>query len=191
MLLRLITNRRIGIITIVVGSAILGLLYFWPFGHPDWPAWLTATGTIGLAVVGALGLRQLSEVRSNRAVAVLADIGRRWDEDSLREAREKMLEYTAPELMELAEKLVQRPKFPQARREFIVLFRIPNFFEDMALIVESSKVPTSVVARGFKEVIVDEWTQWEPLVRRFRETEPNCFAEFERLADQMRLLSSA
>ena len=51
----------------------------------DWPAWLTAGGTIVLAFGVLFAARQLREARTARLTGAAAEISRRWDGEELTE----------------------------------------------------------------------------------------------------------
>ena len=121
-------------------------------GATDTPVWFLFAATVALAIVtGTLAgaaiyaLKQLGEVRRDRDVQVLADLGRRWDEDQLRAAREAAAHYDKDEFASEADKLFHTPPDTSAQKEFIVLLRIPNFFEDLAIITESGDMDLALV----------------------------------------------
>jgi len=164
-------------------------------GATDTPVWFLFAATVALAIVtGTLAgaaiyaLKQLGEVRRDRDVQVLADLGRRWDEDQLRAAREAAAHYDKDEFASEADKLFHTPPDTSAQKEFIVLLRIPNFFEDLAIITESGDMDLALVGRGFKGLILDEWHFWKPTIDRFRQNDPYAYSQFERLARDMERL---
>ena len=69
-----------------------------------------------------------------------------------------------------------------------MLTRIPNYFEDLALIAESGGIDPKLVARGFKDLVLDEWDHWEPAIEKYKESDPYWYSEFRRLARDMRAL---
>ncbi len=74
------------------GGALIALVFRLnetpqPAGGTDWPAWLTAIGTLVLAFGVLLGARQLSEARIGRLTEAAAEVSRRWDGDDLIAAR--------------------------------------------------------------------------------------------------------
>lgn len=73
----------------------------------DEPVWALFWATLGLAVVifGVVvaafkALGQLTETRRDRHLQVIGELGRRWDDDDLIEARNAVLKYDEVELAE-------------------------------------------------------------------------------------------
>jgi hypothetical protein len=187
-----INHRRwSGAAPYAIGLAVVALLIAGIRRHPhtDWASWITAVATLALALAAVAALAQLREVRRDRDIAVIADLGRRWDEDGLREARERAVDFDRDELLREAEKLYQKPRDKDAQRLFLTLLRIPNFFEDLPLITESGAISSDLVARGFKDLILDEWETWEPTIVRFQKDEPYSYTQFRKLVRDMRATS--
>jgi hypothetical protein len=138
--------------------------------------------------VAVYALRQIQETRRDRHVQFLADFGRRWDEELLTEARKLEMRYTRESLVDAVAKLDLRPVDIEAQEAFIVLQRIPNYFEDLALIVESGSIDLKLVARGFKDLVLDEWDFWELAIDKYKESDPYWYLEFRNLSRDMRAI---
>jgi Domain of unknown function (DUF4760) len=151
---------------------------------PDWAAKLTAFGTF--AIAGGLiftGI-QIKETRRDRHIQVLSDFGRRWDEADLREARQLRTKYgSSKDVAALVEPWLNRE---EAGADLAQLLVIPNYFEDLALMVECGKLRPQLVAKAMRSVTLDEWDFWEPAITRIRVKDDSAYTEFEALAKLMR-----
>jgi hypothetical protein len=117
-------------------------------------AWLTALATLALvAVTGVLAaaawraldqlriaIDQLEEVKRDRHVEVLDEMGRRWEGQEMTQALQMEVDYTPESLVRLFERAA-RPRssnpmrdrrIRRARKHTIILLRVPNYFEDAA-----------------------------------------------------------
>ncbi|HEX3254630.1 MAG TPA: DUF4760 domain-containing protein [Gaiellaceae bacterium] len=161
---------------------------------PNWAAQLAAIGTLvtaAAAVAGAiaayLALGQLEETRRDRHVQVIADLGRRWDDAQLAAARKKQLAYAS---VPLSAKVEQWLRHPDTDSEaMLLLLRVPNFFEDLAVMVESGSLDLRLVSKAFKSPALRQWQYWEPSIRVIRDHEdPDSYAQFENLVRQLEKL---
>jgi hypothetical protein len=167
---------------------ILAVVYSAPLGAIDWPGWLTGLGTLSLVLVAAIALRQLAELRRDRHVHVLIELGQRWDGADLQAAREKAIELGDTEIARLASLSNKPSRDAAARQSLVLLLRVPNYFEDLAVIIEESRAEIDVVGRLFKALIVDEWEFWKPAITAWREDDAFVYTQFEKLATRMRTL---
>jgi Domain of unknown function (DUF4760) len=160
----------------------------------NWAAQLAAIGTLATAaaaVAGAiaayLALGQLDETRRDRHVQVIADLGRRWDDAQLAAARKKQLEYAS---VPLSAKVERWLRYPDTDSEaMLLLLRVPNFFEDLAVMVESGSLDLHLVSKAFKSPTLAQWQYWEPSIRVIRDHEdPDSYAQFENLVRQLKKL---
>src|SRR5438445_2985310 len=132
--------------------------------HGDVATWLIAAGTLLLAgATGALAIaawkalgqlhlatrqldvaiRQLDEAKKDRHVQVFADMGSRWDGSGMVEALRKEKDYSTRRLGRLFARAYAPPSrnplrtaaSKRAGRKTTVLLRIPNFFENLALLI--------------------------------------------------------
>jgi hypothetical protein len=190
-----------------VNTAVLGLLVA---EATDSPVWVLAGATIALAVVTAVlaiaairalkqlgfAIEELDEVKRDRHVQAFSDLGRRWDSPTMEESLKKEADYTQAQLADLVVRAAQpltnnRLKDwhrRRARKELVVLLRVPNYFEDLALITKAGGLDIKLVAADFKGLAQDEWVYWEAAILRLRDTDPWSFTQFERLVREMELL---
>lgn len=174
-------------------------------GSTDWWLfWATvalalATGILAYAACRALGqlrvaLAELDEVRTDRHVQVFADLGRRWESAEMTEALMVEVGYTAEGLARLFSRASERPstnpikerrRLRDARRRTILL-RVPNYFEDAALIAKVGRLEDDLFHENFSGVVADEWSRWGPTVKLLQEGDPLSYVEFEKLATKAR-----
>jgi hypothetical protein len=96
--------------------------YHWSSGlEVDWPAWITAFGTLGGAVVLAItaryayksanaALNALDDARNTRHAQLLTDLSRRWDEPLIVRSRKLFGEYARTgRLIDLVDYMYEAP----------------------------------------------------------------------------------
>ena len=66
-----------------------------------------------------------------------------------------------------------------------VLLRVPNFFEDLALMVELGELEKAFIARSFKTMARREWAYWELAVTELRVQDPDAYVEFQQLVTDL------
>jgi hypothetical protein len=170
----------------------------------DTPVWFLfgatvalAAVTTALAVAAILALRELGfavqeleEVKRDRHVQVFSDLGSRWESREMTEALQLEWQYrpeTLAALFEHASSGRARNPFRERRRQqaaqqTVVLLRVPNYFEDAAMIAKAGGLDSKLFTDNFGGVAVDEWKLWKPTIKKLQETDPLAYVEFERLA---------
>jgi hypothetical protein len=157
----------------------------------------TVTGCLAIAAFKALGqlsvaVEELEEVKRDRHVQVFSEMGRRWDCREMSEALIKEVDYTPKRLVRLMRRaaapetcnpLASRRK-RRAEKAWVVLLRVPNYFEDVGTIAKAGTLEAAVIAEAFGGVAYDEWQLWGSVVKKLQETDPKAFEEFERLAKE-------
>ena len=151
--------------------------------------WITAIATLALALAALYALRQLGEIKRDREVAVIIDLGRRWDDPPMTEALKLEAAFSPDALAHLAaisgEPRTERSLEDVRRREAIenlqILLRIPNFFEDIALIADAGGLDSRLLSRTFKGIALEEWDYWQPAIAKLREKDPWSYSQFEWL----------
>lgn len=148
-------------------------------------SWTTAGASVLVALAACYALRQLGEVRRDRHLRVLSDLSHRWDSDLITDSRQRVFKYGRERLAEIAG---EWQKVPSSQPDFVVLLRIPNYFEDLALMTKFAKLDIRFVARAFKGLVLEEWAYWEPTIMLLRKSDDLSFCEFEWLVGQMEAL---
>ena len=158
---------------------------------PRWTDKVSAIATAVAAVfaifaaVGAwFAFDQVKESRRDRHVGVLSEFGRRWDGEQLTTAREKLLSYSSEDLVAAVDEWLTLP-IEEEPSDVPMLLRVPNFFEDLAIMVDLGRLELKYVAKSFKASALTEWPYWEPVVTRMRERDPEAYTEWETLVQQL------
>lgn len=160
----------------------------------DAATWATAIATAAIAIVALFALRQIGEVRKDRHVAFISEMGSRWDDERMVEARNRAILYTKPQLAELVrvarpDERKNSPQEERARQELLLLLRIPNFFEDLSSIARFGKIETDLIGVIFKGLVRDTWDAWQPAIAELRKrVDKFSYTQFEELNEQMKAL---
>lgn len=156
--------------------------------EPSWTHIVSAvsTGVTGLIVAVALGIAiwQVVEARQGRRAEALFELSRRWDEPLLAEGRQAAAIYTTPDALRVG---IEKARSNPEGDEYYMLVRVPNFFEDLAVMVEDGLASFEDVKRTLGSQVVGKWLHWQPSVAFMRETSgrPTVYEHFEALARRM------
>jgi len=153
------------------------------------------------AAIKALGqlrvaVEQLEEAKKDRHTLVFADLGRRWDEPAMSEALQMAPRFSREALARVVAKAYRGVSWnplrnratARANHRMNILLRVPNFFEDLALLVESGSLDLGLVSKNFKGVAVREWHFWEFAIKELRQEDPWSYTQFEELVRRMEAL---
>jgi hypothetical protein len=143
---------------------------------------ITALAAI-VALVG-IALAWAAATRARHA-ALMADISKRWDEDLLVEARELAFPFVDdPRLLRAYVSMA----LDKPGKKYVTLVRIPNFFEDLAILLRAHAISFRIVKDTFGLGLVDTWDRWSLAIQYIRGTEddPTIYEHFEDLAERMR-----
>jgi hypothetical protein len=151
-------------------------------GETDWPAWITALATVVLAVGICFAYQQLKDAGLARHVQIINDFGQRWDGDRLWEARALKHKYDNVSLAEEAATYIWAPR---CAPDIPLLLRVPNYFEDLAMMVELGRLDTFYVERAFGLLARREWAFWELAILVMRTDAPDSYTEFQKLVDEL------
>ena len=157
-------------------------LYHW-LKHSHWAAlWLTGVATAVLAAGVLLAWSQLKDSRRDRHIQILSDFGRRWDSERLVEARTKQATRDSQELAdEVGRWLKKATDAPEVR----TLLRVPNFFEDLAIMVDLGELKIKFVAKAFKATAEREWAYWKDAIAAMRTDSPESYKQFQALVEKL------
>jgi hypothetical protein len=102
------------------------------------------------------------------------------------EALQNSRDYTPNELAALVVAARTGPKGDPTRavaeKKLVVLIRVPNYFEDAGLIARVARMEDDLIENSFGGVAIDEWSTWEPAIKRIQERDEQAYEEFERSA---------
>lgn len=157
---------------------------------PNWADKLTAissavaAGGVVIAAIGAwLAFGQVKEVRRDRHIQVLSEFTTRWDSEDVVSAREEQLKYDKSTVATELKKWVDKSETPTA--DVALLLRVPNFFEDMAIMVECGSLELEYVKRAWGQATLRMWAYWKPAVQELRGYSSTAYTEFEKLAQKL------
>ena len=158
----------------------------------DWPAWITAIATVGLALGVAVALFSLWDARKTRDGQLVTDIARRWSDPDMVGSLREFSEYGPTGLIELLERVYEAdPTKPAASRgDLDLLYRLlafPDLIEMIGVLVSEKAISTDVVYKMWGPQIITAWDSWRQPVARLRELEGYSitFRYFEKLVEQM------
>jgi hypothetical protein len=153
---------------------------------PNWADIATAIAA-GTALIGIYVAWRTAE--RARHATTLADISRRWDEPLLVESRQLAARYGIA-LRDWVEYLDQDVEdlAPEEAANLYKLQRIPNFFEDLAILEQAGAITFNMIQKSLGWTIVKTWDRWRPAVDYLRDTkEPDpVYSHFQHLAERMR-----
>jgi hypothetical protein len=154
---------------------------------PDWAAVVTAISTAVLALGVFIAVFQVRELKRARHLQWIFEIARRWDDDKL-EASRLALQAFDREGVQLGEKTrawlaLERHDDPELEKDMILLTRLPDFFEDVALMVDYGRLDLALVWQSLSGPAQVAWKAWCPAVQAWRElSDRDAYTEFERVA---------
>lgn len=133
-----------------------------------------------LAVAAWIALRQTGEAVRLRHSALMADLSKRWDEEPLVQSRRAAARFDDGVRLRLHVEIQER----EQSDELFVLQRIPNFFEDLAVLEREGAISFAMIQASFGRLVVDAWKTWAQSVEFWREEEGDdtVYEHFEALA---------
>jgi hypothetical protein len=122
---------------------------------------ILALGVFGAVAAAVFGAQQVRESRQTRQAQMAAELFRRWNGDSLVEARRLTASFdTSGELGRALERYVDA-NAPEA----YVLYREPDYFEQLAALEQFGAVDFALVKSLVGRILVERWEFWEPALR--------------------------
>ncbi len=153
--------------------------------------WLTAIASVVVAVAAMAALRQLAEARSDRHVAVLLELGRRWEEPPMTEALTLSRIYGREGLRRLFTGDMPTSPFKNPLKERqrqrvikhrLLLLHVPNYYEDSAMVAQEGLLKEDSFVENFGGVAIDDWELWDLAIAEMRTRTARAYDEFEALA---------
>ncbi len=154
---------------------------------PNWAEQVTAIATAVLALslfgavaAGVVGAQQVREARRSRQALMAAEFIRRWNDETLVEARQLVARFGKPE--DLAAAFEQY--VADNSRQAYVLYRELDYFEQLAALERSGALDFALLKLLVGPIVVDRWRLWEPALSAVHgET---VYPLFRDLADRIR-----
>jgi hypothetical protein len=135
---------------------------------PNWAEQLVAiaTAVLALGVFGAVaaavfGAEQVREARRTRQAQMAAEFFRRWNEDSLVEARRLVASFATREELASAFQRYVAENQPEA----YVLYRELDYFEQLAALERSGGIEFELIQALVGRVLIERWEIWGPALR--------------------------
>ena len=149
---------------------------------PNWAEIVTAIATAAVAGTVVVAIRQLQSSERDRHVQIIAELTRRWNSVEMEQSRVEMLNHQ-PNV--LAAKIQQFLTTAGGDPQFEILVRVPQFFEDVAVLIELGAIPPRWVRRAFGNGPAGTWMWWEPAIRLLQAQDRFAFTRFEQLAARL------
>lgn len=144
---------------------------------------VAAGGVVAAFLSVRTGLDQIAEARRDRHVQVLGGLAERWAGPRLEESRNLMIEHGSEGIATLIKAYFEEPgKKPEVE----TLLRVPNFYEDVAILVDSGGLEFDLVWRAFAGPALGCWRYWEGGIRLIQSKDAGAYAEYERLVNTLR-----
>jgi hypothetical protein len=157
---------------------------------PNWAEVVTAVGTAVLAIGVVIAVVSLRELRRDRHLQWIFEIGRRWEEHDLKASRLALRKYdeSGHDLATKVQSWLEagRPASPELTEEIELLQLLPDFFEDVALMRKFGRLDIGLVWQALSGPVNLAWKLWEPAVLAYRRTaDAEAWTEFEDLATEL------
>jgi hypothetical protein len=140
--------------------------------------------TIVLAIVAAIALVQIFELRRARLAEVFAEVGRRWDASEMITTRVAIDQLGTSGLRSYIE-----DHFNNRDERYYELLREPGFMEDLAILARRKVIKLDRLADSMGLLVIERWKLWAPTAVRLRAPDlrdaGDVFKEFEWLASEM------
>lgn len=147
-------------------------------------AGVSALGIVILLIAAILAYHQLRETRRAREAETGLDLLRRWNEDPLVCARQKVTD--CEEDAHALEELVRKERVANTK-DYYVLIREPEFFESVGVLHKRKVVDYEFIRDAMISAIIQRWHLWQPAIEYLRHArrQPTLYKEFEALARKL------
>jgi hypothetical protein len=155
----------------------------------DTPVWWLFGATATLALFAFLALRQVREIARDRHIQVISEFGLRWDEPRLWRARQKQIQIPNDEVADMVRRWYTE-RDPEAA-DVPLLLRVPNFFEDLALMVEIGNLEIPSIGLWMGDVILKMWEYWQPSIVWLQlQVAPTSYVRFAWLVRELKAIEA-
>jgi hypothetical protein len=144
-----------------------------------------ATSILALSLLGAFGAaifaaQQVREARKSREAQMAAEFFRRWNEESLEEARRLFARFKSAEELRDAFAAYVAADAPEA----YVLYRELDFFEQLAALESQGAFDLELVKVLLGRTLIERWERWRPALHQAYG--PGVYPLFEGLVGKLR-----
>ncbi len=152
----------------------------------DWSE-VTAIATVFLAIglLGGFGAavfaaQQVREERRSREALMAAEFFRRWNEDSLVEARRMVGRFESADELREAFAAYVAADAPEA----YVLYRELDYFEQLAALESQGAFDLELIKLLLGRTLIERWEMWKPAIQEAHG--PGVYPMFEGLVEKLR-----
>jgi hypothetical protein len=139
-----------------------------------------AIGLIGGFIAAAFAAQQVREARRSREAQMAAEFFRRWNDDSLVEARRMVARFESPNELRDAFAAYVAADAPEA----YVLYRELDFFEQLAALERIGAFDLELIKLLLGRILIERWELWRPAIHQAYG--PGVYPLFEGLAGKLR-----
>lgn len=123
---------------------------------------ILAVGLLGGFGAAVFAAQQVREERRSREAQMAAEFFRRWDDDSLVQARRLVGRFGTPEELSDAYAAYVATDAPEA----YVLYRELDFFEQLAALEDHGAFDLELIKHMLGRTLIERWEMWEPAITR-------------------------
>jgi hypothetical protein len=143
-----------------------------------------ATSILALSLLGAFGAaifaaQQVRETRKSREAQMAVEFFRRWNEESLVQARRLFARFKSAEELRDAFTVYVEDDAPEA----YVLYRELDFFEQLAALESQGAFDLELVKLLLGRTLIERWETWRPALHQAHG--PGVYPLFEGLAGKL------
>jgi hypothetical protein len=158
---------------------------------PNWAEIVLAVSTGVLAVGVFVAIIQIHALKRDRHLQWILEIGRRWDEDKLERSRIELrkLDRRGDELAAMTRAWLDptQPHDPELDSRMTHLSRLPDFLEDVAIMVKVGRLDIGPVWQSLSGPVRTTWKGWRKAIRVYRDTrtDKDAYTQLEDLRRTM------
>jgi hypothetical protein len=144
-----------------------------------------ATSILAIGLLGGIGAavftaQQVREARRSREAQMAAEFFRRWNEESLVEARRLVGRFKSAEELRDAFSAYVAADAPEA----YVLYRELDYFEQLAALESQGAFDLELIKLMLGPTLIERWEMWRPAIHQAHG--PGVYPMFERLVEKLR-----
>jgi hypothetical protein len=146
--------------------------------------WITAGATVALAVGAVIALRQVVELKRDRHARLRMVLMARWD--GMRAERREMYSKSSEQIREIVERGLRRDFALNDRETYDFVAQIPEFFEDVGVLVGDKALTAEAINKNLGADIVRSYNRWREAIDWIQDQKvASNFEHFESLAAQV------
>jgi hypothetical protein len=153
----------------------------------DWPAWITAIGTLVIASGVFIAARQVNEAKRATNIDSAVRFSSRWEADELADARIEIDKSNTKEELQQAFFAAMDNRKPERH----LFLRELSFFDDLGAMEKLGGVSLQWIEATMKDMVLERWALWEPTIIELRSRQPQVrgdqptYGNFERIVRKL------